>query len=260
MALLKAKKGIEANLDNVIEQEGQLLYTTDTNELYIDAQPKKYIVTKDTAVNEEKTYYRKITDSNNNYIYEIVTDISTIDFSTENFYEFDNTLQRNKLTINNSIKEMGEKEVAISKTETIIADPRGIIMNDTRERTYNVNGTVASGNIATNWDTLAIGRYNTASGDTAIASGSRTVASGDCSIATGFKNTASGEYSVVLGSSSEASGYQSLAKGQGVKAKGAYSVAMGRNAETTEDANTSFSFGEKTIANGDHSFATGYNS
>lgn len=89
--------------------------------------------------------------------------------------------------------------------------------------------------VASGFNSTAMGYSNTASGSFSTAMGYRNTASGFFSTAMGYINTASGNYSTAMGVGNTASGFNSTAVGVRNTASGFISTAMGNNARATND-------------------------
>jgi hypothetical protein len=118
----------------------------------------------------------------------------------------------------------------------------------------------------------ALGRSNTASGESSFAAGNSNLASGLYAVALGNFNGSTAQGTVTIGQSnladntaafaagreSIASGVASVAIGEASNALGDFSVALGD--QPTSNGQASVSLGSSTIANGNNSFASGQNS
>lgn len=146
---------------------------------------------------------------------------------------------------------------AVSPTQgtTVTAEDGAEIFNDYRERTYNEDGTVAAGNVASGLRAHAEGMCTTASGLEAHAEGYRTIASSNQAHAEGHTTTASGNRAHAEGKDTTASGNHSHAEGWKTVAKGLEAHAEG--SETTASGDYSHAEGKNTTAEGTYSHAEG---
>ena len=182
-------------------------------------------------------------------------------------------------------KVLEGQSVSPSNGTTVTAGTGAEILNDYRTRTYDANGNVTAGNVATGTYSLAAGYGNTVTGISSFVAGQKNIVNGTLdfamggsnktnegssySIANGLANTTSGmanvalgrsnettqNYSVAIGHDNTASGESSFAGGSTNTAQGASSVAMGYN--NTASGNYSSAMGYKNKAQGQSSVALG---
>ena len=144
-----------------------------------------------------------------------------------------------------------------SGTETkVVAAAEAEIFNDYRERTYNAEGTLAAGNVASGFYSHAEGCKTTASGNDSHAEGCETTASSNQAHAEGYRTTASGMRAHAEGQSTTASGGNSHAEGGSTTASGDNSHAEGYKSKATK--NCSHAEGNDTTSSGSASHAEGF--
>ena len=157
-------------------------------------------------------------------------------------------------------KDLSDQTVNVSSdgttVTTVTARPRAEIFNDYRTRTFDDDGTVTSGNVASGGYAHAQGYCTTASGSASHAQGYGTVASGEQSHAQGCLTTASGMRAHAQGYSTTAGGTAAHSQGYLTTASGEQSHAQGYN--TTASASASHAQGHSTTASGSASHAQGY--
>lgn len=180
---------------------------------------------------------------------------------TKAIYDDDNNRLDNTLTeIQETITDLAGKKLTgqtVSPTQgtTATAEAGAEIFNDYRERTFNEDGTVATGNVASGGYSHAEGYLTTASGAQAHAEGFQTIASSNQAHAEGNNTTASGKRAHAEGCQTTASGDHSHAEGDGTTASGKCSHAEGSS--TTASGDYSHAEGHETTASGQASFACG---
>lgn len=144
-------------------------------------------------------------------------------------------------------KSLEGQTVSPTSTTTAIPPDTAEIFNDYRDRTFNSDGSVNQGNVASTNYCHAEGQCTTASGPSSHAEGYRTIASGGYSHAEGCRTTASVDYSHAEGYKTTASGTSSHAENYCTTASGEYSHAEGF--WTKASGKYSHAAGYYTIAN-----------
>lgn len=180
--------------------------------------------------------YYKVFNSGSSVNSEELTDFIKIDdlnlyYTMLNILElYEKVKDSHGITIGKSLEGV---EITVPGSLPLPAGEYSEIFNDYRPRTENLDGSVATGNIAFGAYSHAEGEKTSAYGQTSHAEGDETTASGYASHAEGYVNEASGEYSHTEGEKTKAKGIASHAEGFNAIASGDYSHAEGYQSQSS---------------------------